>query len=141
MKTRRKIAGKLKTSFTISLIFITVLIVYLISMFHYWQGELQPRLRQAAATQADIISQSQMGLLANALQTVETDKRERAVQQIIEEILLVTDPSIGEPLIIGLALEVDYDTVPVDAGSKGAAPLDINEGTLSCDGCFVTQVA
>ncbi|MCJ8268093.1 MAG: response regulator [Psychrosphaera sp.] len=136
MKTRRKIAGKLKTSFTISLIFTCVLIVYLISMFHYWQGELQPRLRQAAATQADIISQSQMGLLANALQTVETDKRQRAVQQIIEEILLVTDPSIGEPLIIGLALEVDYDTVPVDAES-----LDISEGTLSCDDCFVTQVA
>ncbi len=134
MKT--KLSNGLNNRLVINSIFFVVLVIFLASMFRYWHLDLNPRLRAAALTQAEIISQSQKGILLRALEFKQVGKRKRAVQEAIGTILLVTDPSINEPFIKSVGLQIDYDTVDSPLGS-----LDIVEGVIECKTCFDTEVA
>jgi len=136
MMNKLKCGGRFKSNTVISLIFIIVLVAFLASFVRYWNTVLDPRLRLASETHAEALSQSQTGVLLKAIETKETHQRNRVVKEVIEEILLVSDPSINEPFIKGLSLQVDYDVVDSEQGS-----LDFSEGVLSCENCFRTEVA
>ncbi|OUS30901.1 hypothetical protein A9Q99_05160 [Gammaproteobacteria bacterium 45_16_T64] len=120
----------------ISIVFLFMMVFFLGSLYQYWYNVLDPRLRLAAETQAEILSQSQAGALLKALEIKDDMQREKAILIAFEEMLLITDPSIDEPFIKGVALEVDYDVVAAVKGS-----LDLREGTLDCGSCIDTKIA
>ncbi|NRB41512.1 MAG: response regulator [Pseudomonadales bacterium] len=136
MRLNKGLSGRASNNLVISLVFLLLVIFFVGSLFQYWYNVLDPRLRLAAITQAEILSQSQAGLLSKAFDVYEGEQREKALQAAIEEILLVTDPSIKEPFVKGISLEVDYDVVDADIDS-----LNIREGILNCTDCIVTEVA
>jgi signal transduction histidine kinase len=110
--------------------------VFLISLSQYWSNILDPRLSLAAKTQAEILSQSQSGTLLKALETKDPIKRKKALQEAFSEILLITDPSINEPFIKGISLEIDYELIDAVQGS-----IDLSAGVADCESCIKTEVA
>ena len=135
MKINFSLFRRLKNTWLISAVFTLVLMFYLASMYRYWHTDLEPRLKESAATQANTLAQSQMRILLRALEIDKPEQRRRVLNESIAEILLVTDPSIDEAFIKGLALEVDYDVVDAAPGS-----LEQDEGLLACAGCFAIEV-
>ncbi|OUR90629.1 hypothetical protein A9Q81_19300 [Gammaproteobacteria bacterium 42_54_T18] len=119
----------------ISIIFLFLISFFLGGLYQYWYKVLDPRLHLAAKTQAEILSQSQAGALLKALEIQDEMQREKAVHLVLEEVLLITDPSIDEPFIKGVALEVDYDVVGSEKGS-----LDLRKGVVNCQGCIETEI-
>ena len=136
MRLNFKSSHYVMTNLVISAVFFIMVAVYLISLSQYWNNILEPRLSLAAKTQAEILSQSQSGTLLKALETQDPIKREKALQEVFSEILLITDPSINEPFIKGISLEIDYELINAIEGS-----IDLSAGIVDCDLCIKTEVA
>jgi signal transduction histidine kinase len=124
------------TNLVISVVFFIMVAVFLISLSQYWSNILDPRLSLAAKTQAEILSQSQSGTLLKAIEIKDQKKREKALEEVFSEILLITDPSINEPFIKGISLEIDYELVDAVVGS-----IDLRAGVTDCELCIKTEVA
>jgi len=136
MRLNFKPSHYVMTNLVISAVFFIMVAVFLISLSQYWTNILDPRLNFAAKTQAEILSQSQSGTLLKALETQDPIKREKALQEVFSEILLITDPSINEPFIKGISLEIDYELINAVEGS-----IDLSAGIIDCDLCIKTEVA
>lgn len=136
MRLNFKSSHNVMTNLVISGVFFIMVAVFLISLSQYWSNILDPRLSLAAKTQAEILSQSQSGTLLKALKTKDPIKREKALQEAFSEILLITDPSINEPFIKGISLEIDYELIDAVSGS-----IDLSAGVVDCDLCIKTEVA
>ncbi len=136
MRLNFKPSHYVMTNLVISAVFFIMVAVFLISLSQYWTNILDPRLNFAAKTQAEILSQSQSGTLLKALETQDPIKREKALQEVFSEILLITDPSINEPFIKGISLEIDYELINAVEGS-----IDLSAGIVDCDLCIKTEVA
>lgn len=127
--------GGFKTPCVISLVFLVLIASFIVFLNRYWSGTLQPRLYHTAQTQAVILAESQAYLLQQALhQTLENNDK-RFLQDATQKILLVEDPAIGQNIVEGLALQVDYQTVQADQGS-----LDFTEGNTRCSSCFTASI-
>ena len=120
----------------INLVFLALMGSIIWSLSHYWNKVLQPRLLQAAETHAQMLADAQANTLAEALRYPNPVNAHRALQQAVQEMLLVTDPAISGPFVRGLSLQVDYDVVKAPKGS-----LDIQAGAIHCLECFPEQVA
>ncbi|MCB1874485.1 MAG: response regulator [Chromatiales bacterium] len=120
----------------ISLFFVVLLAALVLSLGRYWKTVLEPRLRDAANTQAQTLAQAQATVLAIALQEENTDARDRALQEAVHRILLATDPGSGGRLIRGFTVQLDYELINAEAGS-----LDRSYGEIDCKGCFNVDTA
>lgn len=115
----------------IALVFISVLLTMFWSLNHYWQATLEPRLYLAAKTQASVLAQSQAATLAATLENNGADTVASAFRNSIQQMLIVEDPAIGGRYISQLKVELDYDSLPVAAGS-----LDFQSDSPPCESCF-----
>lgn len=115
----------------ISLVFLLLFAAFFLSIAHYWQTSLKPRLYHAAQTQATMLAQSQAGILADALLHSEPSHRQQKLYDAVQEMLIVEDPAINGRIVIGLKLEIDYELLAAAEGS-----LDVSEGKSQCTGCF-----
>ena len=115
----------------ISLVFLLLFAAFFLSIAHYWQTTLKPRLYLAAETQATFLAQSQTRLLVDALELSEPAQRQQKLQDAVREMLIVEDPAIKGRIVIGLKLEIDYDLLAAPEGS-----LDVREGNSQCANCF-----
>lgn len=115
----------------ISLVFLLLLASLLLSLGRYWNNTLQPRLYASAETQAQILAQSQASVLTKAIEHGKPEALAKQLFELIQEILLATDPAIGERMVQGLSLSIDYDMVPVTVGT-----LDLRDGEQDCQTCF-----
>ena len=83
----------------ISLVFVAVIVVFLWTLDRYWQNTLRPRLYLAAETQAKILAESQAASLIETLTRTQTENLEAALDDAVQVMLIVEDPSIGERFI------------------------------------------
>jgi len=102
----------------------------------YWFILLQPRLLLAADANAKLVAQAQAISLAEVLQPRGDTISVSQVTAAIDKIFLATDPVTDQPLIVGLALELDYGVVP--AATDGI--LDVKYGQVDCQNCFRVEV-
>ena len=105
------------------------------SINRYWSGALQPRLQLAAETHAQVLSDAQAAALVNVLVHSSGEQLERAVASKLQELLLITDPAIREPMFRGISLELDYDLVRAKQGA-----LDLALGVTGCERCYQFDV-
>lgn len=119
----------------ISSVFFIMATLYLFTLSQYWQNVLAPRLSIAAQTQAEILSNAQANILLTALEVSDSKKREEAIEAVFSEILLITDPSINEPFIKGVSLELDEQLINTLINGD-----DLQEGIMDCHLCLKTQV-
>jgi signal transduction histidine kinase/CheY-like chemotaxis protein len=111
-----------------------LLIIALESMIvAYWSLLLEPRLREEAGANAEILAQAQGPLLVNVLLADRVDRTD--VLGVLDHLLLRADPVSDSPFFVGVALEVDYDVVAAEEGS-----LDMTRGPSECKHCFPATV-
>ena len=101
----------------------------------YWFVLLQPRLLLAAETNAKLLAQAQAVPLAEVLQPRGDPVSVGEVEAAMDKILLAADPATHQPLIVGLALELDYDVVPAAANT-----LDLQRGQMDYPDCFCIPI-
>ncbi len=134
-KTMFDRAGGWRNHLLISLVFLLLLASFVISLGRYWQNTLKPRLYLAAETQAKILAQSQAAILLEALEHSKAEQRAQKLYDALQEIMIVEDPAIGGRIVMGIALQIDYDLVKAKTGS-----LDLHEGNNQCASCFKSSL-
>ncbi|HEX8154651.1 MAG TPA: ATP-binding protein, partial [Thermoanaerobaculia bacterium] len=120
----------------VTTIFVVLSIVLGSVVALYWTLWLQPRLRNEAVSQSEILARSQAHFVANALRSGEGRERVRSVVGALDELLLLRDAKSGTPYFESIALKIDYDVVNAPAGS-----LDLRRGAAKGDNGFLTEVA
>lgn len=132
----RQFALPAKNIIAISAVFLLMVTIFLVAIQEYWHKVLDPRLQLAAQTQAEILSQSEASTFLRALTIKNPTNRINAIEDTFEKILLITDPSIKQPFIKGVAIEVDYDLIDAKENS-----LNLSAGNIDCKTCINTEVA
>ncbi|WP_221796293.1 sensor histidine kinase [Oceanobacter mangrovi] len=122
---------ELRQHLLISLVFVLLLGAQWFSLNNYWESTLNPRLRATAEVQANIIAQSQTAVLIELLEHADNRDLARQLDDAVQEMLVVVDPATATQVVKGVALQVDYELVPVAPGS-----LDLTDGQLLCNECF-----
>lgn len=102
----------------------------------YWVMVLEPRLESSARATAGVLSQSQAKPLATALLPVNGKVDPRAVDDAINELLVLVDPNTHQPFVVGVEIEVDYDIVPLQEGE-----VRLQGGDIYCPQCLQSKVA
>jgi signal transduction histidine kinase/CheY-like chemotaxis protein len=115
------------TSAALNVLFIVLACVLESSLIFYWTHNLEPRLQAEATSQAGILAHSQAGLLSSAL-NAPPERQGGELREVLDQLLLLTDPEVGERFFVGVALEFDYTTLDVEPGS-----LDISTGSTEPD--------
>ncbi|WP_165495754.1 ATP-binding protein [Marinobacter halodurans] len=119
----------------ISAVFLAVMLTFLWSVGRYWSGVLQPRLAQAAQTHAEVLANAQATPLADILERTKGAVQRRALDTKLQELLLIVDPAVKEPLFKDVDLTFDYDLLERPSGS-----LDISTGERDCKTCYKVEV-
>lgn len=118
----------------ITAIFLVVTLVFLWSAGRYWSKVLQPRLEMAAQSHASVLADAQGASLLPVL-GLPAGKQRDALNSTLQELLLVSDPTIGEPFFRAVDVMFDYDSLGGPAGY-----LDMTEGDVSCSRCYKVEV-
>jgi signal transduction histidine kinase/DNA-binding response OmpR family regulator len=119
---------------TVLLTFALLALIMECALFAYWTWLLQPRLRNEAVQQAQVLAGAQAPLLSNALSEDPAGRAQR-LQAVLDRLLLLQDPERGQRYFVEIALELDYDAL---GGTAGA--LDREVGRVP-DDAFVADVA
>lgn len=127
--------GGIKTPLIISAVFLVLITSFVVFLNRYWSNTLEPRLYRTAETQATILAESQANILKQALVESLSRAEPHILNEAVQQILLVEDPAIGQNIVEGLRLQVDYQTVDAENGS-----LDIEEGNIRCSNCFKASI-
>lgn len=101
----------------------------------YWFVLLQPRLFLAADANAKLLAQAQAVPLAEVLQPRGDTISVNEVIAAMDKILLAADPATGQPLIVGLTLELDYEVIPAAKGT-----LNLGRGHMDRQDYFRVEV-
>ncbi len=101
----------------------------------YWLFFLEPRLQADGKTSAVAFAQAQARHLGAALEHPEPSARAMRLSDAMDEILILTDPNTLEPMVVGIAVRVDYDAI--SAPTEG---LNFTRGSAQCPACFVTEL-
>lgn len=137
MKTESE-SGKRSTItyWIVSLVFLSLGISLHALTLVYWSRVLEPRLRQEAQSQANILAHSQSEILADALVSSGGERRKTNLYEAMNEILLFSDPESASPYFLGLELELDYEVIDAAQGS-----FDIARGETNCRDCLAATFA
>ncbi len=99
-----------------------------------WHYDIRPRLVNEAETNARVLAASHARSIEAQFQNLSGKADVSVIHNTINEMLLINDPSTGETLYKGIALEVDYDVFPSDYDLD-----NFNVGITTCDLCIVTE--
>jgi len=103
----------------VALAFVLLTVILEASLALYWNRVLEPRLRNEAEQQAQVLAQSQAGLLASALAQDSAAERERRLQRVIDELLLLRNAQLDSAFFRGIGLELDHELLGIDADAPG----------------------
>jgi len=101
----------------------------------YWQAIMRPGLIERAETTSKLIAHAQVAAIADALAGVKGNGAQSLVGTAMDGMLLSIDPRTAQPYVLGLSLEIDYETVPVADGV-----LDLHRGKKDCSPCSTHEV-
>lgn len=118
-----------------NLMFMILGAVLIMILVCYWTAVLEPRLREEAKANAGVLVHSQAQLLSESLSHTGASFDPVWFNRMIDQILILTDPNTGHPFILGLEVEIDFDTVKIQPGE-----LELVRGDVACTSCFVTEV-
>ncbi|MEO6325408.1 MAG: ATP-binding protein, partial [Thermoanaerobaculia bacterium] len=104
-------------------------------MVFYRSRTLEPRLKQEALANAELLARSQANVIANALRAAPGGERLRALSGALDELLLLRDAESSTPYFNSVELQVDYDAVKEPKGS-----LDLKKSNGGAGG-FPARVA
>ncbi|MDH5637311.1 MAG: ATP-binding protein [Nitrospinota bacterium] len=105
----------------VSVIFLALAVSLGGLLAYYWSYNLHPRLEKEAQAQAQTLTQAQAHHIANALtQDVESVNQER-VEDLMDQVLLLTNPEYGTPFFNYVEIIIDYSALPVASGSLDMA--------------------
>ena len=94
----------------------------------YWLAVLEPQLAAKAEITARALARAHVHDLSEVLSRPDDVERTvRGLTQAMDRLLLLTDPTTGEPFILGVSLEVDYTAV---SGPDGVFDLARGETDL-----------
>jgi two-component system sensor histidine kinase/response regulator len=123
-------------SLAVTLIFLVLAVALASVMTFYRTASLEPRLRDEAVAQAEILSRSQSGLIAAALRNGEGEARRRALESVLDELLLLRDPASGQSYFDSVSMEVDHEVLNAPQGT-----LDLKKGDVVSTSAFPVTVA
>ena len=117
-----------------SLVFLLLGLGMLLLVSVYWLLSMEPRLHQDTKTQATVLAQAHAHNLANSLLRDDTKQAMHALQQSIDEILVLTDSNTQLPFITGIRVELSPGIHP-----EATTPVVIR-GDIHCKECIVNQL-
>lgn len=101
-----------------------------------WFISLQPRLKAQVESNAIALANSHAYSLAEVLTPRNGKVQRDDIIRVLDDILLLTDPNTKLPFIHQIAIELDYDVIPLKKGS-----LDIKRGREKPHpSSFVTEI-
>jgi len=116
------------------LLFIGVgLIIIAITLWN-WHYDIRPRLVNEAESNARVLAASHARAIESQFQNIGGKADISIIHNSINEMLLINDPSSGESLYRGIALEVDYDVFPADYDL-----VNFDVGITNCDACITSE--
>lgn len=98
----------------------------------YWVYSLEPRLKADANTQATVLAQSQSWILADTLLLNDNAQKMSQLAEVMDEILVLTDPNTHAPFVHGIKVELD-----TSLDEEGRV---ITRGIIDCNRCFVSDI-
>ncbi|MCC6129918.1 MAG: response regulator [Acidobacteria bacterium] len=118
----------------VTVIFIVLGLAVASLMTWYRTSVLEPRLKQEAVANAEILARSQSYVLARVLRNESGEERQRLLSTVLDELMLLRDAESGTPYFVNIGLQVDYDVVR-------AAPLSLDLSKSNEEkGSFVASV-
>ena len=99
-----------------------------------WHYDVRPRLVNEAESNARILAASHARAIESQFQNIGGSTDISVIHNSINEMLLINDPSSGETLYRGIALEVDYDVFPADYDM-----VNIDVGDTNCRECITSE--
>jgi signal transduction histidine kinase/CheY-like chemotaxis protein len=100
-----------------------------------WLWALEPRLVAHARSRTSALVQAQAQTLEKVLSGPPGERMREELETEIDGILLLRDPSSGDPFVLGIQVTVDYDALAAPAGN-----LDLGRGRTYCPDCFNTAI-
>ena len=100
----------------------------------YWVYSLEPRLKSDASTHATVLAQSQSWILADTLLLEDSQRRMKQLAEVMDEILVLTDPNTHAPFVHGIRIELDSSLSNSDGSSE------LTRGKTDCRQCFISDI-
>jgi len=116
------------------LLFISVGFLIIALTLWNWHYDIRPRLVNEAESNARVLAASHARAIESQFQNIGGNTDISVIHNSINEMLLINDPSTGESLYRGIALEVDYDVFPADYDM-----VNIDVGDTSCSECISSE--
>ena len=99
-----------------------------------WHYDIRPRLVNEAESNARVLAASHARAIESQFQNIGGKTDISVIHNSINEMMLINDPSTGESLYRGIALEVDYDVFPADYDM-----VNIDVGVTECKVCITSE--
>ncbi len=122
------------TDYRSMLLFIGIGILIIGITLWNWQYDIRPRLVNEAQSNARVLAASHARAIESQFQNIGGKADVSVIHNSINEMLLINDPSTGESLYRGIALEVDYDVFPADYDL-----VNFDVGVTNCNVCIVSE--
>jgi len=135
MIDRRPLSATRSLKGRINLMFMLLGVILLGLLVGYWIIGLEPRLRAEAQANASAVAYTQAQFLAETLTPIGEWVDPEWFNRAIDHILLLTDPNTGQPFVLGLEVEIDYDAANIQQGG-----LKLKRGNADCRNCFLTEI-
>jgi signal transduction histidine kinase/ActR/RegA family two-component response regulator len=128
-KLRNLVSGNLQRHLALLFLLLAAALMGLGGL--YWVQVLEPRLDTDARAAAGAIAQSHARNLADALTAAHRSGDAHVLQEAMDEILVLNEPTTGTPFVIGLRVVADRDII--------ANPATLHRGR-ACADCFHIEV-
>ncbi len=130
---------KLKNKFSIyivSFVFLLLMLILEASLLGYWWIILQPRLMEEAKLHAQVVAEAQTSNLQRILSSENTKEINKQLNNELDNIVHITEPSTIVKLFKGIQLRLDKDIV-----KQQGLPRKINRGEPDCKTCIKIEQA
>ncbi|MEN8171211.1 MAG: ATP-binding protein [Pseudomonadota bacterium] len=101
----------------------------------YWLMVLEPQLHENARSNANVLAQSHVKAIADVLSENDRHPKPEHLNQVLDEILILTEQASGKHFVQRIELELDYDVLGMQSGL-----IPMQRGAAACVECFVTTL-
>jgi PAS domain S-box-containing protein len=98
----------------------------------YWLLVLEPQLHENARSNSVVLAQTQAHLISGVLSDENRHPNAPHLNQLLDEILILTEPVSGKQFVQRIELELDYEVLGVSADA-----IVTQRGASGCGECFV----
>jgi len=129
---------------SILVMFILLGLIFTCLAFYYWNLILLPEIRDNATSSITALSQIQAYRLENYIDTNRKTITPQQLKDFMGSILLLKDSNTNYQFLVGIRLEMDYDTIDLDYHNKHKnykdTCFDISFSSFICNDCDETKL-